>query len=474
VIRLRDYQSELVGNIRASYQGGRRSPLVVLPTGGGKTFTFAYMSKGAAELGNRVLILVHRRELMLQASRSLSALGVQHGLIAPGFKGERDQVAVASIQTLDRRIKKTPVDFDFVIIDESHHASAGTWARVLSHFPRAKLCGFTATPIRLDGRGLGVSQGGIFDDLICGPSIGDLIEEGHLVPPVVYAYPHEIDLGGVRKQGGDFAARELAGRVDRPTITGCAVDHYTRLSPGEPAIAFCASLDHAAHVSAQFRTRGYTSEVIHGALPDHERQEMIGGLASGRIQVLTSVDLISEGTDVPSVSVGILLRPTASLGLYLQQVGRILRPSPGKVRGLVLDHVGNCLRHGLPDEDREWTLNGARRRQSKDEDEVVIRQCRKCFAVYEGRAIRCPHCGHINVGAETRKEITSVGGELKQVSKEDVQRFKQEKKTAYARAESYQEVLELTRRYGDKPGFAYKYWNARKHSRRGKHETSTE
>lgn len=465
-IELRAYQQAGVDRLRAAYREGKRAPLFVLPTGGGKTFTFAYMSKGAAELGNRVLILVHRQELLRQASRSLSALGLQHGLIAPRFHGERDQLAVASIQTLDRRLKQTAIDFDFVIIDEAHHVAAGTWARVLSHFPRAKLLGVTATPIRLDGRGLGLDHGGLFDELVCGPPISELIQLGHLVPPIVYAYPHEIDLGGVRKAGGDYVGRELASRVDKPSIIGCAVEHYTRLSPGEPAIAFCANLEHATHVSEQFRTAGYCSEVIHGKLSDDERQEMISGLASGRIQVLTSVDLISEGTDIPVVSTAILLRPTASTGLYLQQVGRILRPATGKSRGLVLDHVGNCLRHGLPDDDREWTLAGARKRQRDDDGVPIIRQCKKCFAVYE-KGLRCPYCGHVNVGGVTggRKEMQSVGGELQKVTKEEIKRFREEKRRAYQQAESYQEVLDLTRRYGDKPGFAFKYWNARNRAR---------
>src|SRR4051812_36319129 len=135
MIELREYQRAGVDRLREAYRLGRRAPLFVLPTGGGKTFTFAYMSKGAAELGNRVLIMVHRQELLRQASRSLSQLGLQHGLIAPGFRGERDQLAVASVQTLDRRLKQTVVDFDFVIIDEAHHVAAGTWARVLAHFP---------------------------------------------------------------------------------------------------------------------------------------------------------------------------------------------------------------------------------------------------------------------------------------------------------------------------------------------------
>jgi DNA repair protein RadD len=427
------------------------------------------MSKRAVERGNRVLIMVHRQELLKQASRSLSSLGIQHGLIAPGFSGERDPVAVASVQTLDRRLKKTAIDFDFVIIDEAHHVGATTWARVLSHFPNAKLLGVTATPIRLDGKGLGIDTGGIFDDLVTGPNISELIEGGFLVPPVVYAYPNEIDLTGVKRSKGDFLARDVATRVDKPVITGCAVDHYSRLSPGEPAIAFCASLNHATHVTEQFRRAGYNSEVIHGGLPDGERQEMISGLASGRIHVLTSVDLISEGTDIPICSVAILLRPTASVGLYLQQVGRILRTAPGKTRGLILDHVGNCLKHGLPDDDRQWTLKGMRRVQKTDEDgEIFLRQCLKCFHLQASRKLRCEKCGHVNLKRqEISREPDEVDGELKEITKETLRRFKEDKRRAYARARSYEEVLELTRKFGDKPGYAYMYWNAKQNKRKG-------
>lgn len=464
-MELRGYQERDVARIRAAYAAGKRSVLYVLPTGGGKTFTFAYITKSAADKGNRTGITVHRRELLNQASRSLSALGVDHGLVRPGFNGERNQVAVASIQTLDRRLKKTQIDFDLMIVDEAHHTGAASWERVLSHFPTARILGVTATPIRLDGRGLGIDSGGMFDEMIVGPSITELINGGFLVPPEVYAYPSGVDLSGVKKIAGDYSLKEVSSRVDRPTITGCAIEHYAKLSPGDPAIAFCATLDHAQHVTNDFRRAGYNSEVIHGGLPEDQRQEMIDGLASGKIHVLTSKDLISEGTDIPIVSTAILLRPTESLSLYLQQVGRILRPAAGKKRGLVLDHVGNCLKHGLPDEDREWSLSGEKRKPgSGDGLFPFVRQCKSCFAVWE-RGIKCPYCGNTNVKVESRQPKAREG-ELEKIDKEKIKRFKQEKRAAYARCESYQEVLDLTKKFGDKPGFAFMYWNAKENKKR--------
>lgn len=458
-MELRPYQHNGVDRLRASYRAGKRAPLYVLPTGGGKTHTFSDMTLKSVMRNNKVLIMVHRQELLKQASNSLKMFNINHGIIRPGFTGERENVAVASIQTLDRRLKQMKVEFDFVIIDEAHHAGAKTWNRVLSQFPKSHLLGVTATPIRLDGRGLGVNCGGIFDDLICGPSISELIEQGYLVPPVVYAYQNDIDLTGVKRKSGDFNARQLAGRVDKSKITGSAVEHYTRLAAGEPAIGFCASLDHAAHVTDDFRKAGYVSEVIHGGLHDEERAEMIAAHAAGRIHVLNSVDLISEGTDIPICSVAILLRPTASMGLYLQQCGRILRPAPGKTRGLVLDHVGNCLRHGLPDDDREWTLDGMRRSEkSSDDDALMLRQCKKCFAVWE-KAIKCPYCGNINtVQARTPEQVE---GELKRIFKEEEARKKSEQNSDFAQAQSLQEMKELCVKYKLSPGYAHHRWQAR-------------
>lgn len=416
------------------------------------------MTRGAAERGKRVLILVHRQELLMQSSRSLTDLEVPHGLIAPG-RPSTGVVDVASVQTLDRRLRKQRFEYDFIIIDEAHHAVAATWKRILAAFPEAHILGVTATPVRTTAEGLGVSSGGIFDDLVIGPTVEELVSGGFLVEPEVYAPPVEFDLTGIRKRAGDFVASEVAKRVDKPTITGSAVDHYKRLSPGEPAIAFCASIAHAEHVASTFREAGFSFAVIHGGLGDHERRELISGLASGRVQGLTSVDLISEGTDIPVVSVGILLRPTQSLGLYLQQVGRVLRPAPGKSRALILDHVASCLKFGLPTETFIWSLDGVRKRSASNDNEISVRQCKKCFAVFE-KSVACPFCGHTNT-VETRKQIQETDGELKRISKEEIERARLAKRREERAAKTFEELLKIERERNYKPGWAHFRWAAR-------------
>lgn len=451
MLQLRDYQQNLVNRIRESYLRGRRSVLAVAPTGAGKTAMFTYMTERARAAGRRVLILVHRQELLTQASRSLSNYGVSHGLIAPGQFGEREQVAVASIQTLDRRLKRGALNFDFLILDEAHHAGAATWARVLAQFPNAHVLGVTATPCRLDGQGLGVKAGGYFEELIEGPTVAELTERGFLMPATVYIPPTPLDLKGVRKRGGDFDPKELAERTNKPTVTGCAVDHYSRLSPGEPAIAFCASIEHATSVRDSFRAAGYSSEVIHGGLRDRERKAMIDGLASGRIHVLTSVDLISEGTDIPVVAVAIMLRGTASVGMYLQMVGRVLRPNHGKRRAIILDHVGNVLRHGLHDDKREWSLDGVKRtKQSDDDDAPSVKQCKACYAVYE-RGLKCPYCGHLNVGEARRPRERE--GDLKEVDREELARLRTRKRQEVGQAKTREELQRIASARGYSP-----YW----------------
>lgn len=459
-ITLRPYQEKLIEGIRASYRAGKKAPILSLPTGGGKTFCFAYMTQQAAQRGKRVLILVHKTELLDQASRSLAALGVDHGRISPGHHGERSQVAVASIQTLIRRLPKLKMQFDFIIIDEAHHGVSSSYRRILVYFPNAHILGVTATPCRTDGQGLGVDHGGIFDDLVEGPSVEELIDIGALVRPVVYAPPSGLDLSGIRRIGGDYDKRELNARVDKPTITGSAVDHYARLTPGDPAIAFCASLQHASHVRDEFRSRGFTSEIIHGGLDDLTRKSMIEGLGAGRIHVLTSVDLISEGTDIPIVSTGILLRPTQSKALYLQQVGRVLRPSPSKARAVILDHVGNCLKHGLPTDKNEWSLEGdKKKRGSKELETIRVRQCKKCFAVWE-QGIKCPECGHVNV-IEARKP-KQTEGELREISKVEIERLRIAKRREEGQAKTFEDLLAIEKARGYRPGWAHLRWNARR------------
>lgn len=386
---LRPYQDRGVGAIRGEYAAGADSVLYVLPTGGGKTVVFSHIAAAAAALGTRTVILVHRDTLLGQASDALDACGVPHGIVAPGFTPSREPVQVASVQALARRLKRYPgfYQFDLAVIDEAHHAVAGTWRQVIGELG-ARILGVTATPARADGRGLD----GVFQRLVLGPSIAELTEEGHLVPALVYAPARRVDLSKVHTRAGDFDRGELHAAMDTPSITGDAVEHYTRLCPGAPAVAFCVSVQHSEDVAASFSSAGYRAKAIHGRLPLPEIRAAIAGLADGSVQVLTSCDLVSEGFDCPVVAAAILLRPTHSEGLYIQQVGRALRPAPGKDEALILDHAGNCFRHGMPDDERQWTLKG-RTRKRVGEAAVAVRQCPKCYACHRPAAV-CPQCGH--------------------------------------------------------------------------------
>lgn len=333
---------------------------------------------------------------------------VRHGIIASGASFVPNQrVYVCSAQTYASRVDRMPV-FDLGVVDEAHHCTEGsTWGKCMARSPDAKWIGVTATPERLDGRGLGES----FDAMVLGPTPRQLIDAGALADYRMFA-PSTIDLSGVHNVAGDFNRGELAEAVDRPAVTGDAVRHYAKHLDGRPSVAFCVSVAHAEHVAEQFRARGYTAASVDGKLDMAERRRRIGDFSDGRLNVLTSADLISEGLDIPGIHGAILLRPTQSLGLYLQQVGRALRPAPGKDRAIIMDHAGNVGRHGLPDQDREWSLE-ARARKKKDQVEAPVRQCERCFAAYLASIRACPECGW--VPAPNVREIESRDGELTEV-----------------------------------------------------------
>jgi len=408
-MQLRPYQEAAVAALRRAYATGHRAPLLVMPTGAGKTQVFTYITAAMAQRGRRVTILVHRRELIAQASRKLDQAGVPHGIIAAGTPATNAPIQVASVQTLIRRLEDTPAP-DLIIIDEAHHAVAGSWGKILDHWPNALRLGVTATPARLDGRGLRDN----FDVIVHGPTVSDLTAAGYLAPSKLYAPPIKADLSTIPTRAGDFASDAAAAAMDKPSITGDAIDHYRRICPGAPAIAFCCTTDHAEHVAAQFRSAGFSSAAILGTTPIAQRDQQLKDLASGAIQILTSVDVISEGTDVPAVTTAILLRPTASLGLYLQQVGRILRPAPDKANAIVLDHVGNIHRHGWPDDVRTWSLDSKPRRQRDNSTAPTVRTCPVCFAAFKPQPI-CPYCGAPS--ELTPREIQQRDGELQELER---------------------------------------------------------
>lgn len=455
-IVLRRYQSDAIEQTRDAYRAGARAVLLAAPTGSGKTVVFSHVAANAAARCGRVLILVHRQELLRQTSATLTRFDVTHGLIAPRHPATDHPVQIASVQTLVRRLARMTWTPTLIVVDEAHHATRTTGhGKVLAYWPDARVLGVTATPARLDGQGLGTVAGGFFERLVLGPSVADLVSQGFLSRPVVFAPPTAVDLSGVRTRGGDFAAEALAAAVDRPAITGDAVDHYRRHCQGAPAIAFCASVAHAEHVAEAFRLEGFQAASIDGKLNDLDRAARIADLGSGALHVLTSCDIISEGTDIPVVGAALLLRPTQSLGLYLQQVGRALRPYPGKDRAVILDHVGNCRRHGLPDDDRAWTLEGRKRRATDTAPPVAIRQCSACYTVHRP-APACPSCGFVY--PVQHRVVAEVAGDLAEV---DPAALRATREAEQKRARTLDDLRRLGAARGYRPGWAERVHAAR-------------
>ena len=452
--QLRPYQQQAIADLRDAYRAGAKRPLLVLPTGGGKTVIFSDVAQSAVQRGGRVIVLVHRQELLTQSSRALSRLGVPHGCIAPGYPWQpRAPVQVASVQTLVRRIERIEAAGwrpSLIVVDEAHHAVAGSWATVLRFWGQARVLGVTATPIRMDGRGLA----GAFDALVEGPQIAELIEHGYLSPPMVYAPPMQMDLSGVKTRGGDYDRAELGARVDKATVTGDAVSHYARICPGVPSIAFCVSVAHAEHVAEQFRGAGWQAASIDGSMDDTTRRRMIEDLGAGRLDVLTSCDIISEGTDIPIVGAAILLRPTKSTGLYLQQVGRALRSYEGKRCAYILDHAHNTKIHGLPDDDRQWSLDGAPTRSSKRETEGPPPPftCQSCLAqIRVPLPPTCPACGAELVrGPDRMESLKTVDGELTLVTDADRAQIRRQRQIEQASATDLGSLVALAVRRGMK------------------------
>jgi superfamily II DNA or RNA helicase len=253
--------------------------------------------------------------------------------------------------------------------------------------------------------------------------------------------------------GGDFDRSEIDDLIDTPKITGDAVEHYLRFCKNQRAVAFCNSVAHAQNVANRFSAAGIPSASIDGTLDPEVRKQRVEDLTSGKILVLTSCELISEGFDLPTVNAAILLRPTRSLSMHLQQLGRSLRPFPGKTHATILDHVGNCLRLGLAEQEREWDLEGREKRKAKS-SLVETKQCSKCFAIFAGTV--CPQCGAQREIA-TRK-IQEIDGELQRLSIEDISKKRREE----AKCKTLDDFRALAAKRGYKPGWAYFRWQNRK------------
>jgi DNA repair protein RadD len=395
---LREYQRVVIEHIGAEISAGRRRILLVAPTGSGKTVIAGAIVADAVRRQQRVLLLAHRQELIVQMSQKLHDARIDHGIIKAGFVPRvGEAVQVASVQTLHARAVRTAkIDLppaDLVVVDEAHHSPARTYKRLLEAYPAAVILGMTATPCRGDGRGLGNA----FDKIVECPPVSELIAAGFLVPTLVYA-PTRPDLTGVKIARGDYVEGQLAERMDDQKLVGDIVTHWLRLAERRRTAVFTTGVAHSVHIRDQFRAANVAAEHIDASTPVAERDQILADLRAGVVEVVCNCMVLTEGWDEPDVSCIVLARPTKHHGLFRQMVGRVLRPAPDKANAIVLDHAGAVFEHGFVEEPIIWTLRPDRRAESplqawRDQHRAPgLTTCPECSAVrVSGKA--CPMCG---------------------------------------------------------------------------------
>jgi DNA repair protein RadD len=383
MIILRSYQDQGIADIRAQFRRGLRKVCYAAPTGSGKTILFVNLAARIVDKGQRAAIVVHRQELIDQTCAALEAACIRYGVIAAGYDADPTApVQVCMAQTLTNRLKQLG-DIHVLIVDEAHHVMAQTWMSIIAALPQAWVLGVTATPERLDGAGLAE----VFDALVIGPSVKQLIAGGWLSPFVVYAPERLVNLKGAHTVAGDYALGELERRMNVDFVLEDALTEYRKHLDGGSAIAFCTTISHSYAVGRFFCAAGIQAQHFDGDTSRAERRRLIAQLATGETQIITNCSLIAEGLDVPSVAGVLLLRPTKSLALHLQQIGRALRPLRGK-RAVILDHAGNVFRHGMPDFEHAWSLAGRPKKKGK----ALVRRCPECGALIAITAKWCPEC----------------------------------------------------------------------------------
>jgi len=435
-IKLRPYQTALIDSIRAEWHAGNHNVLAVMPTRSGKTVTFAALNAD----GVPSCTIVHRQELVGQISRTYAATGIYHNIVAPqpvinfciaqhvrttgrSYFDPRAAISVAGVDTLIRRFKpgdKWCRTIKRWTVDEAAHVlRENKWGKACALFPDAHGLGLTATPIRADKKSLHADQHGVFNALVQGPGMRDLIDIDMVCDYRVIASQTGIDEALLRiGSTGDFTqASTKAAR--KSELIGDVVETYLQHIPGEQAIVFAVDVQDAKDIAARFVAAGVKAASLDATSNDSHRQQQFDHFSTGRLQVLTNVDLFSEGVDVPSCNAVIMARPTMSFGLFCQQFARCLTPAPGKPYGVIIDHVGNVMRmaatHGLPDTPRNWQLwQEPGRGATRNPDAIPVRVCPECALAYEAIRMDCPFCGaaHIPAGRGAPEQVDGILAEM--------------------------------------------------------------
>lgn len=455
MIELRPYQHNAIGNLRVSIGAGNRRVLLQAATGAGKTIVACEMIRLAMMKSKRVIFIAHRKEIITQTSGKLDAFGLEHGIIMANHSWVNNHaVQVASIQTLTRRDKP---EADLIIIDETHLACSASFKQILKHYHRATVIGLTATPTRLDGKGLGE----IYSDIIQVVPMAQLIEEGHLVKPRVFA-PFTPDMKNVRKSKGDYDAIQTANLMDRKEITANIVKHWATSAADRKTIVFASSVEHSKNIVAEFEAANISAKHLDANTPADLRDRTLNEWREGKFTVLSNMGLFIEGLDVPAAACCILARPTKSLTIYLQAVGRVMRPHETKTDCVILDCAGLTYEHGFVDDAREWTLDGKAKKPREEMSAVHI--CDECGAAYSKaqHPHECPECG-VKTPVEV-KEIEQADVDMVELTPSIVEqlRAKRMKFLEQSKCKTLDDFKELGKLRGYKSGWAYLKWNERK------------
>lgn len=405
--------------------------------GFGKAVCLSYIAKRASERGTRVIIGVHRKELVDQLSNTLRMWEARHGIIAAGYAADpRQLIQLASVFSLGRRLERTEKP-GLIILDEGHHACSGTtWGDIINYWPDVPALAFSATPSRLSGEGFD----DLWFDMVQGPSVRWLIDNGRLNAYRLFT-PAGINPKELHKRAGEYIPGEVEELAMKPRIVGDVIAHYAKTLNGAPTVAFCVSVKAAHELAEAFRARGWKAAAVDGKMEDTERRQVIADTRRGALNVTTSCQLIGEGLDVGSLQGAILMNPTLSLSKAVQEWMRPLRIAPGKEPSIINDHVCNTEVHGYPDTDREWSLKG-RNKRKREAMECPVSSCPQCYRTIP-QGGKCP-CGY--VAEPTPREVEQVDGELAEV---DVLAQRRKRLAVQGSARSLEQLTEVgIQRYG--------------------------
>lgn len=420
---LRDYQLEIYNKIRLALSY-KKNPCAVLPCRSGKSYIMEEICENAHKKGSSVLVLAHRRILLRQHAKIIKNARLESVFTEVNHLGEHGRV-------------------DLIIIDEAHISAANSYLKVCEYYNCPRIL-FTATAKRLDNKPLSLC-----DIIINGIDADSLIKRGLIAPYDIYAPKLNIDLSKVSMSGSDFNNEELGATMCDRKIYGDIIKYYRELANNRQALAYCVNIEHARSICKLFQDNGYLAAEIDSETPEKYRDIILEKFKNKEIQILCNCNLISEGITLPECECCLLLRPTQSETLYIQQSCRCLTPMKGK-RSVIIDFVGNCYTHGMPTEKRIYDLKPSKIRNSSREPDVIVRCCKSCFRVYAGKNPICPYCGFNN--GKTRKEIEAdEKAELERITELKRKQARQE----VGMAKDLESLIEIGKKRGYKNP---RYW----------------